>query len=70
MSRAETGCSGCGGLGHNVRSCLTEGAAEHFDRAGNPRRAAQIRRQLAGLERARQAPVLTVGAIALARRLA
>ena len=67
MSRAETGCSGCGSRAHNVRSCLTKGAAEHFDRAGNPRRAAQIRRQL---ESARQAPVLTVGAIALARRLA
>lgn len=70
MSRAETGCSGCGSLSHNVRSCLTDGAADHFERAGNPRRAAQIRRQIAGLENARRAPVPTVGALALARRLA
>lgn len=70
MSRAETGCSGCGSLGHNVRSCLTEGAADHFDRAGDPIRAARIRRQLAALEESRQVEVSTAGPLALARRLA
>lgn len=53
MTRKATGCSGCGSMFHTVRSCLTEGAARHFERSGLPATAARIRRQIASLEKSR-----------------
>lgn len=51
--RKAPGCSGCGSLFHSVRSCMTEGAARHFEAAGLPGTAARIRRQIAALEKSR-----------------
>lgn len=48
----KSGCAGCGGR-HNVKGCLTEGAALYFERSGLPGTAARIRRQIAALEKSR-----------------
>lgn len=51
------GCSGCGSRDHTVPDCLSEGAARFYERRGDVREAATIRRLLADLERARSMPI-------------
>lgn len=58
------GCAGCGRLGHNVRACLTEGAAAHWEAIGNRPRAALVRRQLTELRGARRSDAIGVAGIA------
>ena len=47
-------CRACNRDGHNLRGCVTEAAARHFDLSGLPGTAARIRRQVAALAKSRE----------------
>lgn len=66
-ARVDRGCQGCGEPGHSVTTCYSAGAARYWEAAGDTRRAALVRRQLDGLERAR-GQITTVAYLAAARR--
>ena len=51
----------------SVTTCYSAGAARYWEAAGDTRRAALVRRQLGGLERAR-GQITTVADLAAARR--
>lgn len=66
-ARVVSGCQGCGEPGHSVTTCYSADAARYWEAAGDMRRAALVRRQLDGLERAR-GQITTVAHLAAARR--
>lgn len=69
-TKRPAGCRGCGATDHSVPSCLTEGAALHWERSGKPERAAKVRRQIEALEAARGSDEISMrGAQRFAERL-